>query len=94
MSSEGKKDKWRRQKRRRGKRQKDGEKEETKEKRKRSLSFFSALFCSLFLGFSYYYFCFLATKNNAKIAFAVAFCLPIVAAVVVALAGGVGEARE
>lgn len=96
MSSEGKKDKWRRQKRRRGKRQKkrEGERRRRK-KRTRSLSFLSALFCSLFFwAFLIIIFAFWPLKNNAKVAFAVAFCLPIVAAVVVALAGGVGEARE
>lgn len=65
-----------------------------KKKKKNAVAFFSfrPFLLSFFSGFSYYYFCW-PLKNNAKIAFVVAFCLPIVAAVVVALAGGVGEAR-
>lgn len=69
------------------------EREKAEEKRKRSLSFFPPFF-ALFFAFLIIIFAFWPLKNNAKIAFAVAFCLPIVAAVVVALAGGVGEARE
>lgn len=79
-------------KREKTKKKKEGERR--RKKKKNAVAFFSfrPFLLSFFSGFSYYYFCW-PLKNNAKIAFVVAFCLPIVAAVVVALAGGVGEAR-